>query len=80
MHRHAAEKVSIHAPVRERRGGGVKGCAVFEVSIHAPVRERRDIFSHRFGDGSVSIHAPVRERRVKKQFSSSFFVFQFTLP
>ena len=40
--REFAEKVSIHAPVRERQGAMYKLATGYEVSIHAPVRERRD--------------------------------------
>ena len=59
----ARRRVSIHAPVRERRefGGGV---AHAPVSIHAPVRERLLGALHPAQDVGVSIHAPVRERRV----------------
>ena len=53
--------VSIHAPVKVRRGRHDTGAAK-TVSIHAPVKVRRNFYA---GPPltQVSIHAPVKVRR-----------------
>ena len=56
------EKVSIHAPVKERPSANLIFVFRFNVSIHAPVKERHIPDKWSGASTLVSIHAPVKER------------------
>ena len=54
--------ISIHAPLRERRGRKWLSQQQISISIHAPLRERRCTVPHFGAESQISIHAPLRER------------------
>ena len=69
----ALRKISIHAPLRERRFYFGRPLVGQTISIHAPLRERPQIKSLERGKTDISIHAPLRER-LSRGFPNSTLV------
>ena len=60
--RHRYEKISIHAPSRERPKAITAAISADSISIHAPSRERPCNPDSEPKRKAISIHAPSRER------------------
>ena len=73
-------RISIHAPLRERRNAGRGGVSRRVISIHAPLRERPAVACNIYSTSAISIHAPLRERRACCAGAAAFLLFQSTLP
>ena len=59
--------ISIHAPLRERRGFLTSAIRLRYISIHAPLRERPFCKAGCQSQPRISIHAPLRERLIAEE-------------
>ena len=75
-----SEKISIHAPLRERPISFTTYSLLVCISIHAPLRERPRLKAGWVYRTKISIHAPLRERPPRIPSLISCIEFQSTLP
>ena len=72
--------ISIHAPLRGRRGGYSMQTYYDNISIHAPLRGRQSWEHERIIIIIISIHAPLRGRLVRSARTQARGRFQSTPP
>ena len=74
------QRISIHAPSRERPCSFLQVTTRGRISIHAPSRERHYVEETSNDYYTISIHAPSRERLFQLHLVTNITKFQSTLP